>query len=137
MNGHCGLYCVMLAAAAALSGCGGPRPVAGGSSGVIRSGDTPLCDIQVTVHQMDGGAPKVVGFGVSGTDGRFTLVQNGARGPLWLSPGEYRCTVESVGPVPMRFPKNYGSAETTPLKFSWSNSDRQIELDLPSPSAGR
>jgi hypothetical protein len=137
MNRRCGLDLVLLIVNVALAGCGGARPVAGGSAGALHAGDVMLCDIQVTIHQMDGGSSRVVGFGVSGPDGRFALVQNGAKGPLWLSPGEYRCTVESVGSVPVRFPKEYAKAETTPLKISWTSDKHQLDLDVPAPLASR
>jgi hypothetical protein len=130
------LGCLLLALHVAACGCG-VSPVSGGSSGTIRMGETPLSDIQVTVHRLAGDRIETIGFGVSGPDGKFALVRNGAAGPLWLSPGEYRCTVESVGPVPVRFPQVYGQAGTTPFKVEWVSSDQELELELPSLVPGR
>ena len=65
--------------------------------GTLRAGSELLADIQVTMHQVDGGSLRRVGFGVTDRNGSFELVTNGAQGPLWLSPGEYCCTLESAG----------------------------------------
>jgi hypothetical protein len=115
--------------AAALVGCG-PQPVAGGTPGVLRAGGNPVSDIQITVYEADGEAWRAMGFGVPGADGAFELVTNGAAGALWLPPGEYRCTLESVG-APVRIPKEYAQVETTPLTVSWSESDEMLTLEIP------
>jgi hypothetical protein len=65
-------------------------------------------------------------------DGAFELVANGAQGPLWLSPGEYRCTLESAG-APVQFPMEYAQADTTPLTISWSAGDKELDLEVPPP----
>ena len=82
--------------AALLSGCG-PRPVAGGTKGTIRAAGDLLSEVQVTVHQAEFGVWQPIGFAVTTGDGSFELVTSGAKGALWLSPGEYRCTLESAG----------------------------------------
>src|SRR5262245_36355928 len=79
------------------AGCGGVHPVVGGTPGSLHAGDDFLSDIQVTVYQTEGGLMQAVGFGVTDHDGAFELATNGARGPLRLAPGEYRCTLESAG----------------------------------------
>lgn len=120
-----------------LIGCGGPRHVAGGTTGTLHAGSVLLGDIQVTVHRVAGTTPQVVGMGITRTDGHFDLVLPGAKGPLHLTPGEYRITVESVGPVPLRFPKDYASAEKTPLLVKWTAENSQLDLEVPLPVAGR
>jgi hypothetical protein len=119
----------LLVVAAALPGCG-VRPVTGGTKGVLRYGGKLLGDIQVTVHQVDGSSTQPIGFGVTANDGSFRLVKNGASGALWLSPGEYRCTLESAG-APIRLAKEYAKAETTPLKITWSAGDKSLDLEVP------
>jgi hypothetical protein len=122
-------FVALAALAAALLGCG-VRPVTGGTKGVLRSGGAPLGDIQVTVHEADGSAWRAVGFGVTAADGTFELVTNGAAGPLWLSPGEYRCTLESVG-APVQIPKVNTLPDTTPLTVTWSVGDLSLNLEIP------
>ncbi len=118
-------------AVAVLLGCSGVKPVIGGTEGTLRVGNEYFSDIQVTVHEVDGSSFQPVGFGVTDTDGIFRLVTNGAQGPLSLPPGEYRCTVESVG-APVQFPGEYAQANSTPLKISWSDGDTELELKVPS-----
>ncbi len=124
---------ILLVAANLMNAGCGVHTVPGGSTGIVHAGATPLCDIQVTMHRLEDGRVKSVGFGVSGPDGRFALVQTNAAGPLWLSPGEYRCTVESVGPVPLQFPRAYSEPGKTPVKVTWPTADQQLDVDLPAP----
>jgi hypothetical protein len=116
----------------ALSGCDGARPMTGGTQGHLHSGAESLSEIQVTVHQFDAGVFKPIGFGVPGADGAFRLLANGASGPLFLPPGEYRCTLESIG-APVEIPREYWKAETSPLKIMWSGSDQRLDIDIPQP----
>jgi len=129
-----GVFCLLTTA---LIGCGGPRHVTGGTTGTLHAGSMQLGDIQVTVHRVAGATTEVVGMGITRSDGRFELVQPGAMGPLHLASGEYRVTVESVGPVPLRFPKEFGSAEHTPLRVEWTTESSQLDLEVPPPSTGR
>ena len=118
---------IMLIVAA---GCGGgARPVSGGTAGALYSGGDPLGDIQVTVHQLEGMSFETIGFAATHADGSFELVTPGAQGPLRLTPGEYCCTLESVG-APITIPKEYTKAETTPLKVTWESGDANLELEL-------
>jgi hypothetical protein len=112
----------------ALPGCG-VKPVAGGTKGTLRAGAEMLRDIQLTVHQRDSDAWRQVGFGITGPDGEFELVTPGAKGALWLTPGEYRCTLESVG-APVRIPKEYSQAGTTPLKITWTENDDALAVEV-------
>jgi hypothetical protein len=116
--------------AVSLPGCGGPQPVTGGTPGTLRVGGELLSDFQVTIHEVAGTTTQPIGFGVTGADGSFLLMTNGAQGPLWLSPGEYRCTLESAG-APLVIPKQYTQAATTPLKVTWPTGDESLELDVP------
>lgn len=110
------------------AGCG-PRPVAGGTQGILRWGEEPLADIQLTVHRVQGGVPTTTGFGVTGFDGKFALFTNGAQGPLKLEPGEYRFTLESVG-SPLVIPPAWTKPESTPLQVQWPQGT-SLELQLP------
>jgi hypothetical protein len=122
---------LLAAAAVSLAGCGGVQPVAGGTAGTLSFGDQLLSDIQVTVYESDGGSWTPIGFGVTDREGWFELVSNGARGALWLSPGEYRFTLDSAG-APVQIPTEYTQADSTPLKSSWSEQDGELELKLTS-----
>lgn len=121
---------MLLLMATTLPGCGGVKPVVGGTEGTLKVAHQLLSDIQVTVHQVEGGSTRPVGFGTTIADGTFKLVTNGARGPLWLNPGEYRFTLESAG-APVEFPKEYTHADTTPLKLRWAGGDSDLELEVP------
>jgi len=101
-----------------LPGCG-PQPVQGGTAGHLLAAGEPLSDVQLTVFQGEGSAFKPLGFGVTTTDGSFQLLQNQARGPLMLTAGDYRVTLESAG-APITIPKQYAKPETTPLRVSWN-----------------
>ena len=112
------------------SGCGGVEPVTGGTTGTLHVGRELLSDIQVTIHRVEGGSTEPIGFGVTRFDGSFELMTNGAQGPLWLTPGEYRFTLESSG-APVEFPKQYHQAATTPLKVSRSSAEETLDLKIP------
>jgi hypothetical protein len=119
-----------------LSGCGARQSVAGGTKGVLKVGGEAISEIQLTVHRVEGGATLPVGFAVTTTDGSFELLKTGASGALWLAPGEYRFTLESIG-APMQFPKEFGQPESTPLKATWSANDRNLMLEGPAPTSTR
>ncbi len=130
----CGVLAVLTTL---LIGCGGAQHVAGGTTGTLHAGSVLLGDIQVTVHRVTGATAEVIGLGITQASGHFELVLPGAKGPLHLTPGEYRITVESVGPVPLRFPKEYASAEKTPLLVKWTDDNTQLDLEVPPPIASR
>ncbi len=121
-------FAVILAATS--SGCGGPQPVTGGTPGTLRVGSELLSDFQVTIHQVEGTTTEPVGFGLTGADGSFQLMTNGAQGPLWLSAGDYRCTLESAG-APLVIPKQYTQATRTPLKVTWPTGDEHLNIEVP------
>jgi hypothetical protein len=112
-----------------IAGCG-PSPVRGGTRGILRIGGTPMSEVQVTVYQHQDGRWQPIGLGVAMTDGSLELVTSGAQGPLTLEPGEYRCTLESIG-APVRVPREYSQAETTPLAITWSSSSEVLSLEVP------
>lgn len=116
----------------AVTGCG-TKAVSGGTTGQLWVGSSCLCDIQVTVYRIEETGVSPVGFGISGPDGCFALLQNDAAGPLWLPAGDYCCTVESVGPVPVCFPNEFRQPAATPLRIVWEAQDRQLDLELPTP----
>jgi hypothetical protein len=118
------VICLMLATC----GCG-PRPVTGGTPGLLTANGDAISEVQVTIHQQNGAAWQPIGFADTTTDGSFALVENQARGPLRLSAGEYRVTLESAG-APIHIPPEYAKAETTPLKVAWSASDSNLNLNL-------
>lgn len=123
-------FCMLMILLVVLPGCGGVQPVAGGTTGTLRAGGEFLAEIQITIYQVDGNSFRPVGFGVTDREGWFELVTNGAKGPLWLSPGDYRCTLESAG-APVEIPKEYAQPATTPLKVSWSAGSSELDLDIP------
>ena len=123
------LQIALAACVALLSGCG-TKPVTGGTPGVLTYRGKFVSDIRVIVHRAEGTSSEPIGFGVTANDGTFQLVTNEARGPLRLSPGDYRCTLESVGP-PIQVPKEYTKADSTPLRVSWSAGNKSLDLEFP------
>ena len=116
----------------ACSGCGAERvlEISGGTTGKIHNGREPLIGIQVTVHQLDGESIKPIGVAASRLDGSFELVTMDGTGACQLLPGEYRCTLESVG-APVVIPAEFAKPETTPLKIALSDEEEAIDLKLP------
>lgn len=118
-----------------IAGCG-PGPTKGGTAGRILAGGQPLSEVQVTVHRIEAGTSQPLGFGVPRADGSFQLVTTDASGPLLLAPGEYRCTIESIG-APVAIPATYQSADATPLHVQWSSDSRELTLEVPALSQVR
>lgn len=123
------LFTLLPVALLACAGCG-VRPVTGGTPGRLLSGETPVAEMQVAVFQDDGTGWQQIGFGVTTDDGSFALVKNQAKGPLVLSPGEYRLTLESVG-APVTFPAAYTQPSNTPLQITWPTPEQRLELAAP------
>lgn len=112
-----------------MTGCGGPKPVTGGTRGLLHVRNGAVTDIQVAVYRA--GSDEPFGVGVSGGDGWFELRNRSASEAVLLQPGEYRITFESIGPVALRIPSEYGRPETTPLNLTWSAEQQVLELELP------
>jgi hypothetical protein len=123
------LHGLLLPVLFVLSGCGA-NPVAGGTKGRLQAGTAGLGDIQLTVHHLENGNWRPLGFGVTDYQGKFELVQNRAQGPLWLSPGDYRCTLQSAG-APVAIPDEFSQPETTPLQTTVKTKDDVLDLKSP------
>ena len=125
------ILAIFLFAISLLNGCSNaPAPAAGGTPGTLTFGDGVTSDINITVHQNSAGSFQPIGFGLTDIEGRFILYQTGAAGPLWLEPGDYVFTLESVGPS-IVFPKEYLSPQTTPLQLSWTADSNSADLTVP------
>lgn len=66
---------------------------------------------------------------MTAADGSFRLATDLDVEPLWLEPGDYRVTLESVG-SPVAIPAEYGDVDRTPLRIHW-NDDEQLSLNVP------
>ncbi len=110
----------------ATAGCG-ERPVKEGTPGVLRFNDEPVANIRVTVNRVERKGIKPVGYGVTEADGTFQLVTRGGRAGLKLAPGDYCCTLKSMG-AGIRIPNHYAEVNTTPLKVSWAEGDTRLDL---------
>jgi len=111
-----------------LSGCG-ERTVTGGTPGTLRIDGEKYAEIQLTIHRVEGKQMETLGFGVTDAEGKFLLLKNGATGKLFLEPGEYRATVETIGPD-VAIPNEYLKAETTPLRIEWTGKEAQLSLNV-------
>lgn len=121
---------VLLLTATILCGCSnGPTPATGGTRGTLTFADGVTSDISITVHRNSAGSFQPIGFGLTDVEGKFMLYQTGAVGPLWLEPGDYVFTLESVGP-PIAFPKEYLNPQSTPLKLSWTAESASADLSI-------
>ena len=109
-----------------LCGCG-ERTMTGGTPGSVTIDGQKDAEIQVQIHQIREKEIETWGFGVTDAEGKFRLLQNGAAGKLYLQPGEYRVTVESVGPE-LRIPSDFLDPERTPLRVTWSGSEQELAL---------
>ena len=54
-----------IVAVLAISGCGGVKPVTGGTIGTLKVSGQLLSDIQVTVHRVEGTSTHPIGFGTT------------------------------------------------------------------------
>ena len=114
-----------------LPGCGGgPSPAKGGTPGKLTFGSDVSSDLKVTIFRTESGVFQSLGFGTTSTDGSFILYRSGAAEPLWLEPGDYRFTLESIGP-PVQFPPKFLQPESTPLKVTWTSDMTTLLLDAP------
>ena len=124
------ILAVFLFTVSVLSGCSdAPAPATGGTPGTLTFGDGVTSDINITVHRSSAGSFQPIGFGLTDVEGKFILYQTGAAGPLWLEPGDYVFTLESVGPS-IAFPKEYLNPQATPLKLNWAADSTSADLTV-------
>lgn len=114
-----------------LTGCEAPRPTPGGTEGVLHAGSQTLPDIQVQFYTAE--SHELFAFAVTGSDGSFALLKPDASAPVWLPAGNYKVTVESVGPVTLIFPDGYSHPQTSPLIVNWNHDQRWLDLEVPQP----
>ena len=93
------------------------------------AGETPVPDVEVKIYAAGNSIP--LGFGATNQEGKFRLVLPKGDGPLWLVPGDYVFTLESLGPVPPPMSAAYANASKTPLKATWKASDTSLDLKIP------
>jgi len=125
-------WVLSLVALGSLAGCGGVRPVKGGTPGVLQVTDQVASDLQLTLFREQNGSWQPIGFATTGEGGRFELLLPGAAGPLRLEPGAYRVTVESAGSE-LILPPELGQVATTPVQFQWVGTEPSLQLSLPRP----
>ena len=103
--------------------------VSGGTTGSLVAGDVPLPDFEVKVH--DAANLNLLGFGTTGNDGRFQLVQSKGDSPLVLTAGNYVMTLASIGPAAPRISQAYTIASKSSLKVTWKPEDKSLDLKIP------
>ncbi len=106
-----------------------PSLVEGGTAGSLMAGETPVPDVEVKIYAVGDSTP--LGFGATNHEGKFRLVSPKGEGPLWLTPGDYVFTLESLGPVPPPLPAAYTNASKSPLKATWKEGDLALDLKIP------
>ena len=122
---------ILTVAVVVLAGCGGgSAPAKGGTPGTLTFGSNVSSDIRVSIHRSVSGGFEVLGFANTAADGTFVLYNSGATEPLWLEPGDYAFTLETIGP-PVEFPEEFTRPESTPLKVTWASDMSSIRLDAP------
>lgn len=92
-----------------------------------------LPEIKLDFHRIEGDKTETVGFAVTNSVGEFRLLKPGATGKLYLPDGEYRITIESIGPE-INLPVEYLDPKSTPLQISWKSSTPELKLDVSPPS---
>lgn len=101
----------------------------GGTAGSVTIDGQKLPEIQVKIYQIAGDRQTPIGFGVTDAEGKFLLLQNGAVGKLFLKPGEYRVTIETIGPE-ITIPPDYLDPEKTPLQVTWTQDLKELPLTV-------
>lgn len=92
-----------------------------------------MADVQITLSKSVGETKSIVGTGVSRMDGRFELFLPDGTGPLWLDPGEYIVTAESVGSTPLVWEEPIGDVLLSPIRLNWVGPERDLIIELPDP----
>ena len=123
-------WCLALVVAGCSSGAGNPHDLAGGTAGTLTLSGVVKADLQVNVFA-DGTSPKRVGYGVTNSEGAFTLIAEDGKGPLKLSAGKYRVALESVAADPIPIPLTVSDVAKTSLVKEWTGSEAKLELVVP------
>lgn len=114
-----------------VGGCSQAPELPGGTRGTVRIDGKPLAEIQVTLFREPAEAP--VAFAITRSDGQFELRALGTLEAAWLTPGEYRVTVESVGEHTIHWPAEYRDPRQTPLRQIVIDRHTALQIELPSP----
>lgn len=114
-----------------ISGCEGGLGTSGTpTEAVLWSGEEALPDVQITIHAPQDEGYLAIGFGVTDSEGRCQIVTMASQERFALPPGDYRCTLTAADddlPIPVEF----GDVLSTPLTFSWDETDELLELEIP------
>jgi hypothetical protein len=104
--------------------------LASGTSGTLTLNGKPCADLQVNVFA-DATPPKRLGYGVTNSEGVFTLIADDGKGPFKLTAGKYRITLESVSADPIPIPPAVSDVAKTPLVKDWTASESKLEVSVP------
>jgi len=127
MNRFLTLMCSMVALIA--TGCNQTTTVKGGTSGSLHAGNIAAADFEIKVYNPSG--LTSIGLGTTGPDGKFSLVEPNAAGPLLLPPGDFRFTLEYFGPEAVKIDKIYADVTKTLLTVKRLSETETIELVIP------
>jgi hypothetical protein len=133
---HAGLLGVFLLLGT-MPGCDHPRPITGGTKSVVVHAGHPVEDVEVQVFRRADKLYECIARGVSGPNGRFELIDPFGMGPVILTNGQYNVTVASASPIPMEFPQEYSSPETSPLETNWSVDQGELVIEVPLPQPAK
>lgn len=120
----------------ASAGCSEPPSVRGGNIGRVTVGGQSWPEVQVTIYRGPATDALKLGFGVTNAEGRIELLAEEATGPLWLVPGDYLATAESIGP-PLEIAPACRDVAKTPLRFTIGNGQSEFALDVPLGKGGK
>ena len=121
--------CVLPAVAVLACGCGRTTELPGGTKGILLVQGMPVEEIQINVFRQ--GAASSLAFGISDYAGRFELRHPESLEAVWLEPGEYKITIESVGEYYLRWPSPYSNPAETPLQHTLSGREEEFRVEIP------
>lgn len=119
-----------------LAGCGSRGDLSGGTSGFLYSEGQPLADVMISVHHDGRSNVRPLGIGITDWEGRFELRTEDLMAPLFLEPGTYRFTIDSIGEVYLAWSRNFSDPTTTPLIEEISSPEQPLVFDVPLPRVG-
>ncbi|HWL08283.1 MAG TPA: hypothetical protein VNQ76_07760 [Planctomicrobium sp.] len=131
------LLIVLIVSVMQMEGCSEPREIPGGTPGIIRIDSKGIADVQVTAYRKNQDQRfEPVAIGISGRNGEFELRKQDALEAVWLEPGEYRFTVESIGDIHIPWSPEFRNPEKTSLRQTRTDQDHKklIELSVPDPT---